>query len=322
MASTEATAQSYNATNVIGQVIKIGAAANTGKFLAAIGGLNGARRVKSQTFDMLASYSLDTPSPTTALISETASLSAGTATFYAKTPVSNMVQIMKYDVIVSDLLAAAQDQYADPVAYNAFMSANFPKVSKFDEQAAMKMEQLSADWEATCLAGTLVARAVVGTSVAAGGLTDSTIGIQTNTVNASSAALDSSMISELLVDMVEHGAPLRNPCIVAKPTYIDQLNALYGFAPQDRNVGGVELKQVFTTYGPVSLIWSNAAPANTLIIADLAFIKPVVMPHKGGEDVLLKEFMDGASAEKGYLEGYISVDFGHESLHGKVYGLA
>lgn len=322
MASTTATAQSYNATNVIGQVIKIGAAANTGKFLAAIGGLNGARRVKSQTFDMKASYSLDAPSPTTALISESTSLSAGTAKFYAKIPVSNCVQIMKYDVIVSDLLAAAQDQYADPVAYNAFMSANFPRVSKFDEQSAMKMEQLSADWEATCLAGSLVVRAAVGTSVAAGGLTDSTIGIQTNTVNASSAALDSSMVSELLVKMAENGAPFRNLCIVARPTYIDQLNALYGFAPQDRNVGGVMLNQIFTTYGPVSLIWSNAAPASTLIIADLAFIKPVVMPHKGGEDILLKEFTDGASAEKGYLEGYISVDFGHESLHGKIYGLA
>lgn len=322
MGSTEATAQSYNATNVIGQVIKIGAAANTGKFLAAIGGLNGARRVRSQTFDMLASYALDTPSPTTALQSETDTLSAGAAKFYAKTPVSNCVQIMKYDVIVSDLLKAARDQYADPTAYNAFMSPNLPQVSPFDEQSAMKMEQLSADWEAACLAGTRVVRAAVGTDVATGGLTDATIGIQTNTVNASNAALDSSMISELLVSMANNGAPFRNLCIVAKPTYIDQLNALYGFAPQDRNVGGVMLNQIFTTYGPVSLVWSNAAPANILIIADLAFIRPVVLPHEGGVDILLKEFLDGASAQKGYLEGYIGVDFGHESLHGKVYGLA
>jgi len=322
MAATSATAQSYNDANVIGEVLKIGAAANTGKFLAAIGGLNGARRVKSQTYDMKASYSLDAPSPTTALISETASLSAGTAKFYAKTPVTNVVQINKYEVIVSDLHEAAQDSYVDPAAYNAFMSPNIPKVSHFDEQSAMKMEQMSADWEAVCLQGTLVVRAAVGTSVASGGLTDATIGIDTNKVDASDAALDSSMVSELLISMADNGAPFRNLCFVGKPEYIDQLNGLYGFAPMDRNVGGVMLKQIFTTYGPVSLIWSNAAPDNILIIADLAFIKPVVMPHKGGEDILLKEYTDGASAEKGYLEGYIGVDFGHESLHGKIYDLA
>jgi hypothetical protein len=322
MASTTATAQSYNSANVIGQVLKIGAAANTGKFLAAIGGLNGARRVRSQTFDMKATWSLDTPSPTTALISENTSLSAGTAKFYAKTPVSNVCQINKYDVIVSDLAEAAIDSYVDPVAYNAFMSPNFPQVSKFDEQAAMKMEQMNADWEALCLAGSIVVRAAVATNVAAGGLTDSTIGITTCRVNASSAALDSDMVSTLLTTMIANGAPVKNLAIVARPTYIDQLNVLYGFAPQDRNVGGVMLNQIFTTYGPVSLIWSNAAPANTLIIADLAFIRPVVMPHKGGDDIRLKEFLDGASAEKGYLEGYLSVDFGHESLHGKIYGLA
>lgn len=322
MASTTATAQSYNLTNVIGQVLKIGAAANTGKFLAAIGGLNGARRVTSQTFDMLASYSLDTPSPTTALHSENDTLSATDSKFYEKTPVVNVVQIMKYAIIVSDLRKAAKSQYADPAAYNAFMSPNLPTVSPFDEQAAMKMEQMSADWEAICLSGVRVVRAAVNTDVASGGLGCSVIGIATNRVNASSAALDSSMISELLTKMAENGAPFKNLCIVARPTYIDQLGALYGFAPQDRSVGGVSIKQIFTTYGPVSLIWSNAAPANRLMVVDLAFVRPVVMPHDTGQDILLKEYTDGASAQKGYLEGYLGVDFGHESLHGDIYNLA
>jgi len=318
MAATTATAQSYNDTNVIGQVFQIGATKNTGKFLAAIGGLNGARRVNSQTYDMSASYSLDTASATTNLLSETASLTANSAKFYAKTPVSNQVQINKYDIIVSDLRESAKRQ----IVSSTFVSDNLPLVSEFDVQAALMQAQLAADWEAVCIKGSYVARSAVGTSVACGGLLDSTVGIQTNTENASSAALDSGMIASLLVKMAAAGAPMDNMAILAQPKYIDQLQALYGFMPQDRFVGGVQLNTIFTTFGPVSLIWSNAVTDNNLIIVDLAYVQPVVMPHYTGADILMKEYSDGTAAQKGYIQGYIGCDFGHESYHGKVYGLA
>lgn len=316
MGWTAATAQTYNATNVIGQVLKIGAANNTGKFLAAIGGLNGARRVSSQEFDMCAYESLETPSATARLISENTSLSAGTAHFYGKTAVKNVVQIWKDDVIVSDLRKASPNQ----IASTTFMGPI--AVTAFDEQAATKQLQLAADWEVVCLSGTYVARSAVSTNVAAGGLTDSTVGITTNRVNASSAALDTDMLRQLLDTMFANGANFNNLAIVAAGNYISDLNSLYGFAPQDRNVGGVSLNQIYSTYGPMSLIPTTAAPANTLLVVDLAKCQPVVMPHEGGVDILLKEFMDGASAQKGYIEGYIGIDFQHESFHGSIYGLA
>ena len=315
MASTSATAQSYNDTNVIGQVLRIGAMNNTGAFLAAIGGLNGARRVKSIAYDMVASYSLNTGVQNN--LSETAVLSTGTAKFYAKTPVNNVTQTNKYEIIVSDRREAATDE----VVSTTFVGAA-PAVSEFDRQAAAAMEQLNADWEFTCLQGTYAARSAVGVAEGSGGLTDSVIGITTNTINASSASLDSDMIAQLLVKMSENGAPMNNLAFVVRPAYLDQLNTLYGFAPQDRNVGGVQLKQIYSTFGPVSLIMTNNAPANTLLAVNMPFVQPVVLPHKGGIDILMKEFTDGSSAQKGYIEGYIGVDFKHESLHGKVYGLA
>lgn len=315
MSSTTATAQSYNDTNVIGQVLQIGAMNNTGAFLAAIGGLNGARRVKSISYDMVASYSLNTG--TQGNVSENTTLSAGTAKFYAKTPVNNVTQINKYDIIVSDRREAATDE----VVSTTFLGGA-PQVSEFDRQAAIQMLQLNADWEFTCLQGTYAPRAAVGTAEGSGGLTDSTIGIATNKVNASSAALDSDMIADLLVTMSGNGAPMNNLAFVVRPTYLDQLNTLYGFAPQDRNIGGVQLKQIYSTFGTVSLIMTNNAPANTLLAVNMPFVQPVVLPHKGGIDILMKEFLDGSSAQKGYVEGYIGVDFKHESLHGKIYNLS
>jgi hypothetical protein len=316
MAATSATAQTYNATNVMGEVLRIGAANNTGKFLAAIGGLNGARKVSSQEFDMCAHNSLDTPSATTRLISENTSLSAGTARFYAKTPVKNVVQIWKDDVIVSDLRAASPAQ----IASSTFVGN--VAVTAFDEEAAIKYEQLAADWETVCLSGTYVARSAVATNVAAGGLTDATFGITTSKIDASSATLDSDMVRQVMDAMFAAGANFTNMAIVGAGNYISDLNALYGFAPQSVDVGGVMLRQIYTTYCPVALIPTTAAPANTLLFVDLAKCQPVVMPHKGGQDILLKEYIDGASAQKGYVEGYIGIDFKHESFHGKIYGLA
>jgi hypothetical protein len=267
---------------------------------------------------MSASYSLDTASPTANLLSETAALAANAAKFYAKSPVSNQVQINKYDIIVSDLRESAKRQ----IVSSTFVSDNLPMVSEFDVQAALMQAQMAADWESVCIAGSYVARSAVGTSVACGGILDSTVGIQTNTENASSAALDSGMISSLLVKMAASGAPMDNLAIVTRPKYVDQLQALYGFAPQDRNVGGLMLNTIWTTFGPVSLIWSNAVTDNNLIIADLSYIQPVVMPHFTGADILMKEYTDGTAAQKGYIMGYIGVDFGHESYHGKIYGIA
>ena len=317
MASTTATAQSYNDTNVIGQVLQIGAMNNTGAFLAAIGGLNGARRIRSISYDMVASYSLNTGAQGN--ISETTALAAGTAKFYAKTPVNNVVQTNKYDVIVSDKREAATGE----VVSTTFIG-DAPQISEFDNQSAIQMMQFNADWEFTCLQGTYAARSAVGVAEGSGGLIDpsGTIGITTNTVNASSAALDSDMVAALMVKMAAAGSPMNNIAFVVRPAYLDQLNTLYGFAPQDRNVGGVMLKQIYTSMCPVSIIMTNNAPANTLLAVNMPYVQPVVLPHKGGIDILLKEYMDGGSATKGYLEGYIGVDFKHESLHGKIYGLA
>jgi hypothetical protein len=315
MAKTSATAQTYNDTNVIGQILSIGSTRNTGQFFAAIGGLNGVRRVKSQSFDMGSYYSLDNAAQT--VISENTSLSAGTPRFYARTTKQNVVQISKYDIAVSDLREDATQQV---VATEHL--GDLVETSEFDRAASNSMDQMRADWEFTCLQGTYVARSAVGTNVASGGLLDSTIGISTNTVNASSAALDITMIEELLETMAESGAPMVNPAIVTPPGYLNDISNLYGFAPQDRNVGGVAIKQVYSDFGEIGVIWTNAAKANNIIICDLAFCRPVVMPYKGGTDIRMKEYEDGASAQKGYIEGRIGVDFFHESYHGKIYGIA
>jgi hypothetical protein len=317
MGSTAAVAQTYNDTNVIGEVLSIGATRNTGRFLAAIGGLNGARQTNAQEFAMSATYSLDAAAQ--GAISENTSLSAGTADFYAKSQEYNVNQIIKKEIAVSSLREAATQQIS---CANITVGGMAPTVSEFDQQTAHSMSQFMADWEFACLQGTYVARSAVGTVVATGGLVDSTVGIQTNTVNASSAALSKDLINSLLVTMADAGAPFQKPVFICKSTYVTQISDIYGFQPQSYDVGGVAIKSVITDFGEFGVIWSNAAPANYLIVADLAFCKPTVLPHADGIEVVLREYTDGGSARKGYIEGFVGFDMGAESYHGYISSLA
>lgn len=315
MASTSATGQTYNDYNVIGDFLLTGY--NKTPLLTVMGFLNGARRVASQEFAMSSNSSLDAGSQD--VISENTSLSESTAKTYAKSQAYNVTQIMKQPYAVSDLREAATQQSADTVIEIGGLADT---ASEFDRQKALAMQQLKLNLEYSIIQGTYVGRSAVGTDVATGGLTDSTVGISTNTTSLSSAALSKDYIDDLLIDMADNGAPMDDLAIICKNTYLPQISEIYGFAPMDRMVGGLGIKQIVTDFGDLSVIGTVQAPANTIIIADLAYMQIAVLPHKGGIDLLDKEYMDGGSAQKGYLEGFLGIDFGHESYHGSLTSVA
>lgn len=315
MASTSATGQTYNNTNVLGEVIQTGSARNTGQFIAAIAG-NGVRRVNAQEFAMSAPYSLDAANQD--VISENTSLSASTAQFYAKSQEYNVVQISKLAFASSDLRESATQQISTT---NIDAGGLAPVASEFDRAAANAMSQFNANWEYSALQGTYVGRSAVGTNVAMGGLTDSTVGISTNTTDASDASLSKTLIDTTLTSAMGNGMQLVRPVFVCGPTYVPQLSEIYGFQEQSWDMGGVAVKTVLTDFGTFGVIWTNAAPANTLLMVDLEYIRPVVLPQPDGTDIAMVEYVDGASAKKGYIQGFIGIDFTSESYHASITNL-
>jgi len=316
MASTSATAQSYNDINVLGQVLQVGAGRRT-PFFQAIGGLNGVVRVPAQQFEMSAVYSIDTAS--NPAIDEEDSLTANTAKFYAKAQEYNCCSIAKYEFIVSHLREANARQLSNTAAVH---SSDAPLGSEFDRAAENAMKQMVADWEYSILQATRVARSAVTTDVSMGGLTDTSMGAIAKK-DASGGALSKVLIDQLIETIAGYDAPMENPCVVVRPKYVNDLNDIYGFAEQSRSVGGVNLTQIFLPIiGQASVIWTNQMADNTLGIFDLAYIKPALLPHADGSDILMREYSDGGSARKGYIEGYLSVDFGSRYYHGFLYGLA
>lgn len=315
MASTAATAQTYNDTNVLGDVLETGVTRNTGAFFAAVSA-NGVKLIRNQEFPMSATYALDAGAQ--GAISEETSLTAGTADFYAKSQEYNVIQISKKEIAVSHLREAASQQIDTS---NINVGGMAPTASEFDRVAANAMQQLRADWEFGMIQGTYVARSAVGTTVAMGGLLDATVGITTNTVAGGSAALSKEIIDELLVKMADHGAPFANPVFVVKAKYAKAISEIYGYQPQSTTIGGVAIDTVLTDFGKFGVIWTNTAKANTILVADLAYMQPVVLPNQG-QQILMREYQDGGSAKKGFIEGFVSVDFGAESYHGSITAVA
>ena len=97
----------------------------------------------------------------------------------------------------------------------------------------------------------------------------------TNTVNAASATLSKALLDQLLRTMAANGAEFVNTVIFVNAFQKQKISDIYGYAPQDRNVGGYNIKQIETDFAVLGIVWAPNVPAATLLIADLAFCSPV-----------------------------------------------
>jgi hypothetical protein len=324
MGSTAATAQSYNDLNVLGEILQIGAGKNTGQFMSLIGGMatergggvlgDGIRRViGSQQFEMGKTWSLDAGSQPS--VDESSTLTAGTPTFYADSLEFNITQIFKEEIAVSNRRESSNQQLDTSSLSIGKAAVN---ISEFDKQAQRNMAQVMTDWEWSSLNGTFADRVNVSTAEGMGGIITA---MTTNTTAAAAAALSKDLMDTALEEMATNGAPMDRPTIVCKPKYVTLLSEIYGFQPQAWDIGGVAVKNIMTDFGVVGIVWTNNAPANTLSIIDIEYVQPALQPVLG-QDILMREFIDGGSAKKGYIEGYLSIDYGTEAYHGKITGLA
>jgi hypothetical protein len=115
---------------------------------------------------------------------------------------------------------------------------------------------------------------------------------------------------------------------------IQNISDIYGYAPTDRNVGGVAIRSILTDFCQLGVIWDPQVPAGSLLIIDVKHCAPVFVPVKfnpntgiqmsaaGGADVLWVPTAVVAAAHGGFIYTQIGLDYGPEEYHGKITGLA
>jgi len=308
--SLTAVADSFNTPNYIGELFLIGA--NQTPFLNMIGGLNGGYGVRSWEFPIAQPYALDSAAQPS--ITEDASRTAPAAKTYVRSQDTNVCQIYQRQVDVTYAKQSAGGQISG-VAIN-----DAPAIE--DElafQISVHLKQIAKDYDYTILNGTYA-------KAAANNQANQTRGIitacSTNTVAASSAALAKTHIDTLLRTMAGNGAQFGDMVIFCNALQKQRLTALYAYAPQDRNIGGVDIKQIETDFAMLGIVWAPNVPAGTILVADMSVINPVALPVPGKGVLFYEELAKTGASEKGQIYGQLGLDYGPEEFHGTITGLA
>jgi hypothetical protein len=318
MATTKSDTLNYR-----GELALIGQ--NATPFFRAISG--SAKRTSSFLFPLAQAWSLSAASQSA--ITEDASIVAGTPTTVTRAERTNTVQIEKYDVAVSFKKQSTSGQMSGINTNDAN-----PVVDELTFQKTAQLRQMAINVEYAFLNGTYAAATNTATAAKTRGLVT---GTTTNAVNASSAKLSKALIQELLRTMAGTGSPFQDPVILVNAFQRQLLSDIYGYAPMDRTLGGLSIKQIETDFGMFGVLYTPQLSTSVLQIAELSVCSPVYVPFSftpdgGVQDVAVTspEGIDvawvptatTAAARGGFWYTQIGIDYGPEEYHGKITSLA
>ena len=286
-------------------------------FLSMIGGLTGGKQTGN--FEFACSSEYDFPAAAQPALTETASLTAPTATEAVRAQVKNVTQIFQQAVNLSYVKLSNQgrlsginsqgeennveDENAFQINYNLQIIARNIEYVNFNGAYQIATSAAVANKSR----GMFAACALSGGSVVA----------------AAGATLSKSLMDELLRTMFDAGSEFIMPVIWANGFQKQKLSDIYGYAPTDRTIGGVNIKQIETDFGVLGVADAHRfVPAASLLVADMAVIAPVTQPVPKKGNFFLEELSKTGASENSQLFGQYGLDHGPAFAHGAITGLA
>ncbi|MFA5423357.1 MAG: DUF5309 family protein [Phycisphaerae bacterium] len=298
--------------NYLGQLYLVGA--NQTPFLNMIGGLTGgAKTSASFNFPLAQTWAARAGDQSTAVKSEATSITDVNAITYTRTQDFNTCQIMKYPYEVS---FAKQSTYGE-ISGVAIANGDQPVRDELAFQRAAAMKQLAIDLEFSGFQGHYVEQSVSSTVATTRGLIEA---CEANTVPAGTVALTLAHINALLLEMSANGAEFENMVLFCNGFQKQAISNLFGYAPEDRNVGGVNVKQLETDFCQLGVVWAPQMKTDTILVADMAKVSLVFCPWKGQLIADVPEAVTTAK-EGGFLYTQVGLDYGPEEMHGTITGL-
>jgi hypothetical protein len=309
-----AQATTYDNPNFVGELFQL--TPTETPFLSMIGGLTGGVSSTSEEFTW---QTHDLPAAAQPDIDE------GLDPVYSsrvRSSVSNVCQIHQYGVEVTYTKQAAVGSLGTPASRagaGASIIGNQPVQDELTHQLMVKTMQAARDVEVSFLTGTY-ARPTANTSSrqTRGIITAAT----TNTTDASAAALSAVLFNGLVKDMADNGAEFRNPVVFVNSLNKQRMTQEFTYAPDSRNVGGVNLQMLETDFAEFGVIYNRHVPAATLLIADVAFCSPVFLEIPGKGHFFAEPLAQTGAAWKWQLYGEIGLNYGPEKNHGTLTNLA
>lgn len=298
--------------NYLGQLYLIGAYQTP--FLNMIGGLTGGgKQTSAFNFPITQPWALRAADQATAVKSEATSISDTTAITYTRSQEYNTCQIMKYPYEVS---FAKQSTFGE-ISGLAIAGQNQPVTDELAFQRMAALKQMAVDLEYSFLRGGYVPQSVAATVAKTRGIiAASTV----NTVAGAAGALTKAMIQELMLEMATNGAQFGNMVLLCNGYQKQAITDIYGYAPEDRNVGGTNVQQIYTDFAQLGVVYDPFMPTDTILIADMSVVSPVFCPSEGQ---IIRDTPEAITTAKkgGFLYAQVGLDYGPKEYHGTITGL-
>lgn len=310
--ANEATGTLWGLLNYVGELFTADMI-NT-PFLSMIGGLTGGRMTTNFEFPTASEYTHETLGQEN--ITENESIAGVTPVNYTRNQSKNVTQIFQAEVLISYVKMSNQGRLT---GINTAGSEN-NVASERDFQIAKAIEGIARRVEWHFLQGTYNLAAAADQANQTRGMIEA---CSVNTVAAGGALLSKALLDELFLEMFTNGAMFKNPVIFCGGFQKQMISDIYGYAPEDRNVGGVNIKQIETDFGNIGIGPAHRMqPAGTLGVYDMSVIAPVFQPVPGKGNFFYEELARTGAAESGQMFGQIGLNHGPAFAHGTITGLA
>jgi hypothetical protein len=145
---------------------------------------------------------------------------------------------------------------------------------------------------------------------------------------AKTAALTETMVLDLMQAVYQSRGIRQDwePTIIVGATQKRKLSTIFitnkNYQERSRTIAGVNVQEIETDFGRINIMLERVAPAGLLTFAQLRACRPrfMLIPSKGF--LFVEPLAKTGSAENFQLYGEVGLEYGDESLHGKLTGLA
>jgi hypothetical protein len=283
-------------------------------FLSMIGGLNGAKQANALHFPISSEYTL-TSVAQPGITEAVAAAGAPAPKNFTRGQAYNTCQIFQEGIQISYVKKATMGQLS---GLNIAGQEN-NVVNEKDFQIAKSLEKMARDVDYSFLHGSYVAYSDHNTAFTTRGIITA---ITSSTTAMGSATLTKALFNAALIDAYNNGAKFIRPVIFCGAFNKTKFSDIYGYAPTDRNVGGLNIKQIETDFGTMGIVLEPHMTAGTILVADLSVCSPVFCPIDGKPALFYEDLAKVGAAELGQLFGLIGLDYGPEWMHFTMTGLA
>lgn len=229
-----------------------------------------------------------------------------------RSDVSNVKQIFQYGFSVTYTKQAATGNVAADM--EDVLGSN-PVQDEISHQRMLKMRRMARDVEFSLLQGTY---AKPSDNTSPRKMRGAKNFITTNTVNAGGSNITKGNLDSLLKQMADSGAPFTNPVLFCNSHNKQVLSNIYAYAPESRNVGGVNINQIETDFTPLAIQYDRHMPTDEIYILDLAYLNTTHLAIPGKGLVFVEPLSQSGSAWNFQLYGEIGFKYGPELWHGAI----